>query len=608
MEVKSMISIKKMIPAICAGMLFVFFTGITIASGDDVATLQELLPISEAEGDGIHITQIIDATYNPTGPYSSANCGPASFAMCLRALGYFGYGNTSRLNPEEQIDHARALLYPTHYQVYTITKEGIPYTMLNRDSDYSDVGTYGPPAISTLGGGAMTVSSQATLDKALENGMPIVLFGYLDTEWRSQFTPQGHWSGTCPHYIAVTGKTGDGYYIVNDPMYYYGGDLMTYTQLSKFPQSGNYVSGTAFHWKTPTPFAIKKSDGIVNVFMRDISSGRIYRTYQTSQNGGFANWSYISSLAVGGNPVAIEQPNGRLLLFVKGASNQVIMFSEDAYGNMSSYTDFGGETYYAVSASKNLDGRVEFFVRGIDGNIYKRYQTSVNGGFSDWCSLDGDTRSAPEAVQNADGRMEVFVGWKYTAAAQTPLAHTWQTSANGDWSGTWNYSDLGGHIKGHPKAFLHGMDSTTGDGWLRAFVRSGTDNVLYYKTQRDSWNSWYTAGSLPKAVFGHPAVSMITYKDTDNYYYDDMQVFVRGVDNVTYWSRLKKRGSSYSWTSWSGNIDGIATSDPGCARFANGRIFVTVRGNDGNLYYRVQSNDQGDWAAWAYLGNSLDFR
>ncbi|MCU0289484.1 MAG: C39 family peptidase, partial [Acidobacteria bacterium] len=335
---------------------------------DGIAAIQNLMPITETEGDSIHLTQIVHATYNPNGPSSSNNCGPTSLAMCLRALGYIGYGNTTQLNTEQQVDHARALLYPNDYRITTVTVYGIPYTLLNADSELTDVGTYGPGAIQRLGGESMTVNNQTSLDKALNNGMPIVLFGYLTTTWKNQFSPAGHWSGTGGHYIAVTGKTYDGYYIVNDPLYYYGGEPMTYAQVSTFLGSG--ISGTAFYWKTPTPCAITKSNGISNVFMRKISDNKIYRTYQTSANGNWNNWSAISTTTVRGNPLVIEQPNGRLLLFARGTNKNVYMFSEDAYGNMSTVTDFGGETYYELGVCKNGDGRVEFYARGVDGKIY----------------------------------------------------------------------------------------------------------------------------------------------------------------------------------------------------------------------------------------------
>lgn len=563
----------------------------------------ETLPINESEGDAIHLTQIRHSTYNPDGPYSSNNCGPASFAMCLRALGYFGYGNTARLIPEEQVDHARALMY---YISTTIIRQGITYGQLDLDDALTDVDTYCPGAIAGLGGDSMDVETREDLDKALDNGMPVILYGWLTDTWKSKFYgyPYGHWSGTGYHYVAVTGKTYYGDYIVNDPLHKYGAELMTFSELYTFQNTGDGVDGMAFFWRTPTPCAIKKSNGSVYVFMRDSSDGYIYRTYQYYANGPFSNWGPISYTQTCGNPVVIEQPNGLLLLFVRGTNGQILMFSEDIYGNMSNMTDFGGLTYYEFAVCKNQDGRVEYYVRGVDGKICKRYQTSVNGGFSNWDTVSGggNSRTGATATLNYDGRIEVFVGYK--SGSSTPLGHTWQSTPNGGWAGYWSTS-LGGHCKNIPTAFRHG-DGASGDQYIRVFVR-GSDNTLYYRTQRDGWVNWYSTGSSYKTIFGRPAVAMVTYT-SGGYQYSDMQVFVRGVDNVIHWTRQEKRGSAYNWSSWNDNIEGIATSDPAVARYSNGGIFVTVRGTDGNMWYRVQSNDQGDWANWTILGNSRDFR
>jgi len=567
-------------------------TEIVYTEDEDIASIENLMPITEAEGDGIHLTQIYDPTYNPYGPSSSKNCGPASLAMCLRALGYIGYGNTTQLNSEQQVDHARALLYNTDSRITTITVYGIPYTQLNADLETSNVEDKGPGAIQRLGGESMTVSNQTSLDKALDNGMPVVLYGTLTTTWKNQFSPTGHWSGTGGHYIAVTGKTYDGYYMVNDPLYYHGGEPMTYAQLSTFLGSG--VAGTAFYWKTPTPCAITKSNGISNVFMRRISDNKIYRTYQTATNGSWTNWSAISTTTVRGNPIVIAQPNGRLLLFARGINKNIFMFSEDASGNMSTVTDFGGETYYELGVCKNGDGRVEFYARGIDRKIYKRYQTAVNGGFSDWDgTLAGDMRTGASGALNSDNRIELFAGGRGNGS--TPLMHTYQTVPNGAWVGGWY--DRGGHCRSIPTAFRDY------NALVLVFVR-GADNCLYFKTLEDGWANWGAAGNT-LYTFGRPAIATFTHFGNT-----DTQVFVRCYNNKTYWTFYNKRVNPHTWSNWTNNGDtGTATSDPAAARYANGRLYVVVRGTSGYLYYRLQSSSLDDnFAGWVLLGNALDFR
>jgi hypothetical protein len=584
----------KKIPFRCIGC----FLFLLLLCGTNPTGFAGTVSVSKADGDRIHLTQIVHETYNPGGPLSSTNCGPASFALCLRVLGYLGYGTIQRLESEEQIDHARALLYPAHWAMSSMTRNGIKYNLVNRDSDLSNLASTAPGAITRLGGEALSVNSRAELDKALTNGMPVVLYGYLDSDWRSQFSPADHWGGTIGHYIAVTGKTGNGYYIVNDPMYKQGAETMTYQQLARFPQSGSYVNGLAFYLKTPKPFAVTKTNGCIHVFMRKINNSLIYRSYQSTPNGSFSQWQPVSSIPVTGNPVAIEQSDDRLLLFSRGSSGQVVMFREDSYGNMSDYTDFGGETYFDIGVSKNHDSRIEFYVRGTEGDLYKQYQMSPNGSFSGWSYELPDMQTSPAAAQNTDGRIEVFGGLHEQNS--TPLANTWQESPNGQWSHFWN--NLGGHIKDNPAAY------TGTDGWIRVMVVSPETNRLHYKSQRDSWTDWHTAGSSPLYAFGTPVMeSMQNWDYTSRTVYSDLAVFVRGRDNNTYWSLLKKRGSTYTWTSWYSNIGGIATSDPGVAQYSDGRLFVTVRGTDGRMYYRIQSGTYTSWNSWAVLGGDTTF-
>ncbi len=86
----------------------------------------------------------------------------------------------------------------------------------------------------------------------------------------------------------------------------------------------------------------------------------------------------------------------------------------------------------APIAIENADGRIEVFVRGTDAQLWHIWQTSPNGNWSGWASLGGYMLSTPVAVRNADGRLEVFATSYLNGG---PLAHIWQTSPNGPWSG-----------------------------------------------------------------------------------------------------------------------------------------------------------------------------
>ncbi len=556
------------------------------------------LPLNKTEGNAIHITQIVDATYNPGGPSTSNNCGPASLAMCLRGLGYFGYRSAAALTPEEQVDHSRAVLYPAQtYNLTSIVREGITYQLLNNDGAKTDIETNLPNAMSIIGGSTMTVNSQALLDKALGNGLPVILGGNLTTTWKAQFVPSGHWGGSGYHYIAVTGRTSSGTYVVNDPLYRYGAVLMSYSQLLTFYNST--LNGIGVFWQTPTPFALKKaSNSRAYAFMRRTSDKLIYKCMQYSANGAWSTWSAISTIQTIGNPVVVEQPNGLLVLFTRGTSGQILKFAEDAYGGMSSCVNFEGETWYPLSAARNSDGRIEVHARGTDGNLYRRIQSVVNGEFAGWEKVIEKARTGSSACRNRYGIIELSAGIDATPDS-TNLGRTWQTAAGGAWNTTWQ--NLQGHLKYSP------VLAAAPDLALYSFVRSVSEDILYYKFETDGWNRWANPGTSNIVVTGQPAVGQMASVDVDGYLYSDLSVFVRARSNVINWTNLKKRNNAYSWTAWNGNIGGIATSDPAVARYSDGRIFVVVRGTTGYMYIRLQNGTSQSWIDWQSLGDNLVF-
>ncbi len=110
--------------------------------------------------------------------------------------------------------------------------------------------------------------------------------------------------------------------------------------------------------------------------------------------------------------------DGRLEAFVV-KDGEVFNWSEAADGTWGvpiSLGRPGAGLYPAVTVSKNADGRLQIFARGIDNTIMTAFQTAPNGGWSPWTSL-GNPHTGMSAGQvgtpavaiNADGRMQVFV-------------------------------------------------------------------------------------------------------------------------------------------------------------------------------------------------------
>ncbi|MCW7549016.1 hypothetical protein OO184_13995, partial [Photorhabdus sp. APURE] len=107
-------------------------------------------------------------------------------------------------------------------------------------------------------------------------------------------------------------------------------------------------------------------------------------------------------------------------------TNEVIQLkTENSSISMSSITSVTNKP----AVSRNLDGRLEVFVRGADNALWHIWQTASNSDWSNWQSLGNTITSDPAVYANADGRLEVFA-----RGTDNALWHIWQTAPNSGWS------------------------------------------------------------------------------------------------------------------------------------------------------------------------------
>lgn len=209
------------------------------------------LPTSAAQANAHFVTQFTSA-YNPTGPSSSTNCGPASVAMALDASGRMPAG----LTPEQRVDYARSLMYPSITPSSYVDVNGQQIPQLDSDHALSSTGAVAA-AFDGAGGTSYRGSGWEALDAALAAGDPVVAHGYYGKSgWGATLeaagTAQGYeggyaGGGNIGHFNAILGKTADGLYVVADPMYTGGTVELTRAQLEQyFSPSGGVPSFTAF--------------------------------------------------------------------------------------------------------------------------------------------------------------------------------------------------------------------------------------------------------------------------------------------------------------------------------------------------------------------------
>ena len=199
------------------------------------------LPSSATAAAAFFKLQYRHDTWNPNGPSGSSNCGPASLAMLMAALGRAPQG----ISVETSIDHARYLMNP----IGTAYREGVQ--ILDQDNLYTSF-TQIETGIRHAGGRAVTINSWDSLNQNLTSGNPAIVLGHYGNDWRAQFpslTLTGN--GNADHFIAILGRTADGRYIVGDPMYRGGPVEMTKDQLAVFfrsTQNSNFgvPNGRAF--------------------------------------------------------------------------------------------------------------------------------------------------------------------------------------------------------------------------------------------------------------------------------------------------------------------------------------------------------------------------
>ncbi|MDQ4504551.1 tectonin domain-containing protein [Sinomonas sp. ASV322] len=243
------------------------------------------------------------------------------------------------------------------------------------------------------------------------------------------------------------------------------------------------------------------------------------------------------------------------------------------------------ELYYSTraeftdsTAAINSDGRLETFLRDVNGGVWNIWQTVPHSGPWSWTNLLGGIVITPvQAALNTDGRLEIFgIGTDHAAY------NMWQMAPHaGPWSG-WNR--LGGWVSRLAVAL-------NSDGRLELFGIGG-DGALYnmWQTAPHSgpWSGWNRLGGWVKEI------SAIDNSD------GRLEVFGIGGDGALYnmWQTVPHAGPWSNWNRLGGWVSQIAASIN-----SDGRLEVFGIGGDGALYNMWQTVPHaGPWSNWNRLG------
>jgi hypothetical protein len=367
-------------------------------------------------------------------------------------------------------------------------------------------------------------------------------------------------------------------------------------------------------------------------------------------------------------PIQIND-NGKLEMFGTGTNGDVWHSwqeagtipgsSGSALTNWSSWQDMGalnsGVTAVPgeLTVVKNLDGRLEVFASGSDGNVYDDYQPSPGAGpWSGWFSMEGPGLSDLQAANNSDGGLSLFgldstsnlwcdseiapgIGWSgwnelggpnngplepgYVVAqnltgtveifgtdTNANVWHSYQTTGNASWGwSTWQ--SLGGPINS-PLQVARNID-----GRLELFG-VGTNGNLCHNWQMNPsagpWSGW-VGGDFTNAIGGvYEGVNpgFVVGQDADGL----LEVLTVGDDGNVWHDYEKTSGpTNYSWSYWY-NLGGSGTANLGSqltiANTEDGRLQVFGVGQDTNVWSSWQSIPSGGtWNAWTNFGGNVIF-
>lgn len=163
-------------------------------------------------------TQFRNPKWNPNGPARSNNCGPASLAMALKALGKAGDGD-----PQKLIEQSRVIM--TGRGGNSLTNN----SQILRGA--RQAGLQGE-----------TVSGASSFDTALDAGKMIVALGNPGKSYGNRLTSSQYSKYNGGHYILVVGKEQDQQgrkqYIINDPLSRIGKLSISEREMRAYGQSG----------------------------------------------------------------------------------------------------------------------------------------------------------------------------------------------------------------------------------------------------------------------------------------------------------------------------------------------------------------------------------
>jgi hypothetical protein len=338
--------------------------------------------------------------------------------------------------------------------------------------------------------------------------------------------------------------------------------------------------------------------------------GDIWHTWQTAAdvpNSPLTNWNTWTDLAGGvqskGAAAVVKNLDGTVEVFIPGTNGDVYYNRQlTPSGAWSGWVDMGSSSsgMTDLQAAANADGSLSVFGIGPNGDVWYASQTAPGVGWSDWADLSGEQiRPGFVVGQNLSGALEIF-GVDQHFAVWTNLQ-----AADGSWTG-WN-SLLGEFL--NPRLAI----AANLDGRLEVFGVD-KDGSIWHNWQSSpggSWNGWSEIAG--KRI--NPGFVVGQNKD------GSLMVFGTEASSQNPWEGLggNKRG---------GDVWSIAQQTPGgdfadvwtdlggshidprlvVGNTADGRIQLFGIGANRDVWSNWLSSGTGGWAGWTdFGGKGMEF-
>jgi hypothetical protein len=216
-------------------------------------------------------------------------------------------------------------------------------------------------------------------------------------------------------------------------------------------------------------------------------------------------------------------------------------------------------------------------VRGNDNGIY--YRSYAGSTWTEWTKLPGATLMSPAACVFNNKLQIVVVGTDGTSL--------WYGNVDLGTSSFSGWTLLSGATPSAP--------TLASNGTALCLVVRGMDNRIYCSWYTSSWGQWQ---AVPTGATGDtPAAAMLG---------NDLHIVVRGMDGQSLWDTIVKYDGSVA-RGWM-QVSGATPSRPALIWDGSDTQWLVVRGMDNRIYCRPYADSGDSWGLWSVLhpGATID--